>query len=598
MAQYVSTRNLKFLLHEVLKTTELNQYNYYQDYDEESINMAIDAAKQLSDQYLYPIYTEMDRDKATIKDGIVYTHPGLEKAIKAIGEGGWISAHSPYEVNGQQMPLAVLNAALFIMYAANANAACYPFLTQGASNLILSFGNEAIKEKFIPKMYTGEWQGTMALTEPQAGSSLSDIVATAEPQADGTYKIQGQKIYISGGDHEGVENVIHLLLARIKGAPAGTKGISLFVVPKYREENGNLVSNDVQTAGLFGKMGQKGYVAAHLMYGEKDNCYGYLVGEEHRGLSYMFKMMNEARIGTGLVSAGTASAAYYASLEYAKVRPQGRHLSKKDASLPQVLIIEHADVRRMLLYQKAIVEGSIALLIQCSQYADIAHVAEGETKEKAHLMLELLTPIAKSYPSEFGTLSVSTGMQCLGGAGYCDDFPLEQLYRDIRVNSIYEGTTTIHGLDLLGRKVMMEKGRAMKYFLNEVKDCIAEASQIAELQTPAAQLGQAVKSLHAITLELTQLAMQDRPEVFTADATLYLEYFGIVTIGWQWLQQAIKAHQGLQQTEVADEQDFYNGKLAALRYFFEYELPKTLGLHQRLQSKERVTLDTKEAWIN
>ena len=338
--EYINIRNLKFMLHEVLDLEKINSLPKYQDYDAEAYNMAIDSVKDLSDTYLYPIFTEMDKKKAYYdeKDKEVKVHPGLQKAIKALGEAGWIGAYTDYEKGGQQMPQLLLNTGKIIMNAANANAAAYTLLTDGASNLIRAFGSAALHDEYVPKMMAGDWQGTMCLTEPQAGSSLSDIITTAAHNKDGYFNIKGQKIYISGGDYETTENIIHLTLARIEGAPAGTKGISLFVVPKYRKEAEKLVSNDVITAGLFGKMGQKGYVAAHLMMGESEDCKGYLVGAPNRGLPYMFQMMNEARIGTGAMAAGTASAAYYASLQYANERPQGRHPSNKDASQPQGLL--------------------------------------------------------------------------------------------------------------------------------------------------------------------------------------------------------------------------------------------------------------------
>ncbi len=595
---YVSTRNLKFLLHEVLQAEQLNRFPYFGDYDQEAIDMAIEAALQIGDTHLYPIYRDMDKNKAYFKDGEVHVHPGLRTAIKAIADGGWITAPYDYDSGGQQMPYTIMNAGLLIFYAANANAACHAFLTQGAARLIRNFASEELKERYLPGMYSGDWQGTMAMTEPQAGSSLTDLSSSAEPTEEGYYRIQGQKIYISGGDHTGVDNVVHLLLARIKGAPQGTKGISLFVVPKLRHENGQLVSNDVTTAGIYGKMGQKGYVAAHIMLGEKGDCRGYLVGEPHHGLSYMFQMMNEARVATGLVATGTASAAYYAALKYANERVQGRHPSQKDPSLPQTLIIEHADVRRMLLFQKAVTEGSAALLFQCSYYGDVSTVAEGEEKEQAHLLFELLTPIAKSYPAEMGIQAVSAGMQCLGGAGYCDDFPLEQHYRDIRVNAIYEGTTGIHGMDLLGRKVMMANGKAMALFMTEIKNVINEASELDGLQPYAQQMGEAAADLHVLTMHLLQLAMKDRPEVFLADATLYLESFGTVTIAWMWLKQALAAEKALLAGDLpADEHNFYSGKIAAFQYFFEYELPKTQALNERLRSENRITLDMDSAWL-
>ncbi len=593
--QYISHRNLRFLLHEVLKASDLKRFEYYQDYDQEAFDMALDAAKQIADNVIFPYNKDMDRFKVTVPDGrTVHVHPQLKNIIQAIADGGWISANAPYEQGGSQMPITLANCGLATFYAASINA-CYPFLTAGAANLIATYGSEELKQNYLPNMYSGAWQGTMALTEPQAGSSLSDVIASAEAtEKEGVYKIKGQKIYISGGDHDAVDNVVHLLLARLKGAPAGTKGISLFVVPKYRLDGSD---NDVTTAGVYGKMGQKNYVAAHLMYGEADNCEGYIVGQAHQGLPYMFQMMNEARIGTGLVAFANASAAYYASLKYANERPQGRHPSNKDATQPQILIIEHAEVRRMLLLQKAIVEGGISLLLECSYLADVAHAAEGEEKENAHLLLELLTPMAKTYPSEMGIISVKTAMQSLGGAGYCDDFPIEQYYREIPINTIYEGTTTIHGMDILGRKIMMKNGKAIELFGNELMKVIGEASTIANLAPMAQKLGLSAQKLKECTQHLIGLAKTETPEVFLADATLYLEYFGYVTIGWQWLKQAVAAQKALTTAEGESELNFYNGKVATADFYFEYELPKTRPLHEKLMSSNRVTMTVDKNWI-
>lgn len=598
--KYINVRNLKFILHEFLDLEKINSLDKFQDYDAEAYDMALDAAKDLADTYLHPIYTEMDKKKAYYneEDGEVKVHPGLKKAIDAIGASGWIGAYADYEKGGQQMPLTLFNAGRLIMHAANANATGYTLLTDGASNLIRSFANSDLHDYYVPKMMSGEWQGTMALTEPQAGSSLSDVKTSATPNEDDSYNIKGQKIYISGGDYETATNVIHLTLARIDGAPAGTKGISLFVVPKYRAEGNDFVRNDVTTAGLFGKMGQKGYVAAHLMYGESDDCKGYLVGEPHRGLRYMFQMMNEARIGTGAMAAGMISAAYYASLQYANERAQGRHPSNKDVHQPQVLIIEHADVRRMLLFQKAILEGSIALVQLCAYYADLAENATGEEQENAHLLLELLTPVVKSYPSEWGNLAVSAGLQVLGGAGYTDDFPLEQYYRDIRINAIYEGTTAIHGMDILGRKVTMAKGKPLQLILREIKTTITEASAIDALKPHATKMEEAAKSMHRTTMHLIDVAMKNRPEVFLADATLYLEYFGIVTVAWLWLKQGLIAQRAIDKGAQANDLLFYQGKVHTMRYYFEYELPKIQALQERLLSADNLTLDINTDYIN
>jgi alkylation response protein AidB-like acyl-CoA dehydrogenase len=594
--EYISVRNLKFLLHECLNApARLSQSAYYADYNAETLDMITDAAKQIGDTVLHPYFTEMDRSHPELHEGEVKVHPQLKVAIQTFAESGWIGANATYEEGGMQMPRVMHAIGSLIFYAANVSGSTYVFLTQGAANLIRCFGNQQLKSAYIPKMYSGEWQGTMALTEPQAGSSLGDITSAAEPTDDGYYKIKGQKIYISGGDHDAVDNVVHLMLARIKGAPAGIKGISLFVVPKKRLENGTLVANDVTTAGLFEKMGCGSYVAAHLMMGEQDDCRGWLVGEPNKGLSYMFQMMNEARLGTGFVAAGNASAAYYASLQYARERSQGRHPSNKDASLPPVLIIEHADVKRMLLFQKSVVEGSIALLLMCSYFADLELVAEGQEKARAQLLLELLTPIAKTYPSEMGIQSISAGLQCLGGAGYCKDFPLEQLYREVRINAIYEGTTGIQAMDLLGRKVMMENGAAAKAFFKEVAEDIKRQSDPRVLPY-AKMLAESLGQLQQVTMHLAGLGMKQTPEIFLADATLYLEYFGTVVIAWMWLLQGEKAAAALSQAS-GSEVAFYESKLATMKYFMEYELPKTLGLHKRLINDDKFTADLPSDFI-
>jgi len=598
--KYVSIRNLKFLLNEVLDLEATKNLSYYQEYDDATFDMIMDMAKDIGDSHLYPIFSEMDKKKSYYdeEEGVVKVHPKLRGVIKVLGEGGWICPYATYEEGGQQMPHVILNAGRFILHAANANAVAYTMLTDGSANLIRSFGSEEQKSYYVPNMMSGHWQGTMALTEPDAGSSLSDVKTSATPQDDGSYHIQGQKIYISGGDYEGVENIVHLTLARIDGAPQGTKGISLFIVPKYREENGSLIHNDVNTAGLYGKMGQKGTVAAHLSFGDNNNCKGYLVGREHNGLRYMFQMMNEARIGTGAMAAASASAAYYASLQYANERPQGRHPSNKDLTSLQVLIIEHADVRRMLLFQKAIVEGSLALVMHCATYMDLAEHGEGQVKEDAHTLLELLTPLAKSFPAEWCNLSTSAGIQILGGAGFTDDFPLEQYYRDVRIASIYEGTTTIHGMDILGRKVMMGEGKALKLLAQEMIATIKKASSVNGLEAYVSKLSTALKSLQETTQHLAQLAMKDRPEVFLSDATLYLEYFGIVTVAWLWLKQGLVAQLALEKGATGDDENFYQGKVHTMKYYFEYEVPKIHALRERLLSENKLTLELKSEYLN
>jgi len=490
-------------------------------------------------------------------------------------------------------------ASNFIFSAANFPAAAYPGLTTGAAHLILSFGSDQLIETYVPSLLEGKWQGTMALTEPQAGSSLSDITTRADPSEEGFYRIHGQKVFISAGDHDGVDNIVHLMLARIKGAPPGVKGISLFVVPKRRpDENGALVSNDINVTAVYHKMGYRGCPITQLSMGENDNCRGYLVGEPHKGLTYMFQMMNEARIGVGLQATAIASAAYYAALEYAKERPQGRKIDNKDMSLPQIPIIEHADVRRMLLFQRAIVEASLSLVLQCGMYVDLIHVTQGEERHKWSLLLDLLTAVVKSYPSEMGILAVSQGLQILGGYGYCDEFPLEQYYRDMRIHPIHEGTTGIQGLDLLGRKVVMENVAAVRLYFEEVSKAVQSGLADQELKAYAEKLQEAMGRLQSVISHLMTYALNGRIERFLADATLFLEFFSLTVMAWQWLLQGLAIRKGQESHPSEADSLFYRGKLITLKYFFDYELPKTLGLAARLTEEEAPSLEMSEQFFS
>jgi len=593
--KFISERNLKFLLYEVFDTPSLTQYPYYADHSRESFDMALETAVKIGKNLMKPKLSEMDKNPPEFVNGRVKVHPLVRTLMKECGEGGWIAAPFPFDLGGQQLPLMISGACRFILSAANYSASVYPFLTTGAAHLILAFGSQEMIATYVPKMFSGEWQGTMALTEPQAGSSLADITTTAELINQDYYKIRGQKIFISAGDHDGVDNVIHLMLAKIKGAPAGVRGISLFIVPQKRIENGQLVSNDVNTAGIYHKLGYRGAPITQLSMGENNDCRAYLVGEPHRGLMYMFQMMNEARIDVGLGAAAIASAAYYASLEYARERPQGRRLTSKDPTQPQIPIVQHADIRRMLLFQRAVVEGSMSLILQCAWYADLGRVLTGEEKEKNELLLDLLTPVAKSYPSEMGIPSVSAGLQILGGYGYCDEFPLEQFYRDARIHPIHEGTTGIQGITLLGRNVTMKNGQAFKLFYAEVQGDIKKAEEVAELKSFALELKEALDKLTKVTLHLIGIAQSKGPDVFLADSTLYLEFFGIVSIAWQWLLQALSIQKALDQKPSGADADFYQGKLYTFRYFFRYELPKIEGLAKRLMEADGLTVEMNDS---
>jgi alkylation response protein AidB-like acyl-CoA dehydrogenase len=592
--QYTNMNNLRFLLYDVHKVEDLLKAAIYKDFDREGIDILLDATKDLADQEFHPYCAEMDEKPVRYEDGKVIAHPQLGVIIEKCAEAGVFGSYFSYENGGMQLPMILFGATNHIYHAANNHVVGYMNLTTGAANLIATFGNQQLIDTYLPNMVAGKWMGTMALTEPQAGSSLSDVKTSALPQGDGTYKIKGQKIFISGGDHQFGENFIHLTLARIEGAPAGTKGISLFVVPKHRPDaDGSLTYNDVITAGDFQKMGQKGYATTHLVFGEGDNCQGYLVGQPNLGLKYMFQMMNEARVDVGHIANSIATAAYHASLQYAKERPQGRRLSSdgsKNVSEEQTLIIHHPDVRRMLLLQKAVTEGGLSLLLECGKLTDVSITSEGEEKENAHLLLELLTPIAKTYPSEMGRIATSNGLQILGGYGFCNDFPLQQYYRDIRITSLYEGTSGIQSMDLLGRKVTMQNGRALQLLVNEMTETIRDAANLESLKPYADLLAEKMKLTQRVLAHLSDFALKGDYERFLADASIFMEFTSTVVIAWQWLKQAVISQKALVTGVGSFTTDFYESKLLTMKFYFKYELPKTTGLAEVLMHPDAITI--------
>ncbi len=596
--KYCSVETLKFLLHDVHDLKSVLKAERYADFDSESVDFILDSAKDLADQEFFPYYQEMDEKPAVYKDGEILVHPHIKTVIKKSAELGLLGATFDHDHGGMQLPWMASLGAGYIMTAANNPLVMYAGLTAGAAHLIATYGTHEQTEMYVPKMLNGEWGGTMCLTEPQAGSSLSDITSAAYPQPDGSYKIVGQKIFISSGDHQCVDNIIHLFLARIEGAPAGTKGISLFIVPKKRiKEDGTLESNDVKAAGDFQKLGQRANATAHLSFGENDDCQGWLVGDENRGLAQMFQMMNGARIEVGMNGAAIASAAYEASLQYAKERPQGRSLSRegqKDVTKGQTTIINHPDVRRMLFLQKAVVEGSLSLLMEAGRLMDLKQTTTGDEQKNHHLLLEFLTPIAKTYPSEMGRVSVSTGLQVLGGYGFCLDFPLQQYYRDIRIMALYEGTTGIQSLDLLGRKATAKNGKALMLLMGEVQQAIQAANTYDDLKPYAKVLGKKMQEVQEVMAHLVQYAMKGEFEKFLADATIFMEFAGTIVIGWQWLKMASKAKEALVTGNMNQPVEFYESKVHTMKFFYKYEMPKTASAKEVLLNSEFLTIQEPE----
>jgi alkylation response protein AidB-like acyl-CoA dehydrogenase len=570
-SNYVSLDTLRFLLFEVHKVQNLFNSEYYGHLDESTAELMLQAAKDWADVEMYPYFKEMDETPAHWHEGRVKSHPQIKKILLDSGENGWIGGRDTFENGGVQMPDTLYAAIHVIFEAANNAAQGYVALSGGAAHLITSFASQNLIDTYVPKMYAGHWQGTMALTEPQAGSSLTDITTSATPTEQGFYKIKGHKIFISGGDHASADNFVHLTLARIEGAPPGVKGISLFVIPRLRPAFGDTWEyNDVQTAGDFQKMGQRGYSTTHLVFGDEDDCHGWLVGEPNKGLPYMFQMMNEARIGVGHTAAAVAMAAYLASLQYAKERPQGRLPSSRNPLDPPIPIIQHADVKRMIMTQQVIVEGALSLAIECSKMADLERIMPEESlKKEYHLLLEFLTPIVKTYSTEAGIRSVSLGLQVLGGYGYTMDFPLQQYYRDIRIMALYEGTTGIQSLDLLGRKVMMENGAAFKLVMEKMIETILEAEE--SFPDHATKLHQEVYRLADVTAHLIDFAKKGEVEKFTADATIYMEMTANIVIAWQWLKMALVAKKETEKQRFGA--DYYENIVKAMEFYYRYELP-------------------------
>src|SRR5262245_44426292 len=535
----VDDRDVEMLLEEVLDLGRLLRLPYFAEHDRETCQMLIAAARELAREVLYPAYRVLDAEPPRLVDGRVRVHPRMRELYARMTELGAVAAPRPHEVGGSQVPLAVLAPAAAYLMAANLSAYGYVGLTQGAAHLLEAFGDDELRTSYMARMYRGEWTGTMALTEPHAGSSLADITTAAEPTGEGYYRIRGAKIFISGGDQDITENVVHMTLARIGGAPAGMKGVSLFCVPKRRLEGGALVDNDVAVTGLMHKSGWRGLPSLALAYGERGDCRGWLVGEPHQGIRYMFQMMNEARIMIGLNGVATASVAYHEALAYARVRTQGRPVTAKDPAMPPVAIVEHPDVRRMLLRQKAIVEGGLALLVRVSFYADLAsHATEAAERERAGLLLDLLTPVAKSFPAERGFEANALALQIHGGYGYSSEYLPEAWLRDQKLNSIHEGTTGIQGLDLLGRKVMAEGGLALRELGADMEAACARAAAAGVDGAWLAAMRDAGAAIGALTAALGARGLAGDVAGMMLHSADYLELCSIWVIGWQWIAQA------------------------------------------------------------
>jgi len=562
----VSDRNVEFVLYELLRAEQLCLLPHFSGHGRETFDLLLSSARKLSREVLFPAFKPMDESPPRLENGQVRVHPAMREIWPRMFELGLAASTRPEEIGGQQLPATIAVMASHYLMSANGAAFGYLGLTEGAAHLIEAFGNEFLRSEVMPKMYAGEWAGTMALTEPHAGSSLADVATRARPGPEGIFFIDGHKVFISGGDQDLTPNIVHLTLARIEGAPAGIKGVSLFAIPKKRLDGSD---NDCSCAGVFHKMGWRGLPSIALNFGERGDCRGWLVGEPGKGIAYMFQMMNAARLMVGLNGVSTASAAYFEALEYAKTRPQGRPLQSRDARAPQVPIVEHADVRRMLLKQKCIVEGGLALLATCARYVDLSQHAEApEERRRAQLLLDLLTPVAKTFPAERGFESNALAVQVHGGYGYTSEYLPEAWLRDQKLNTIHEGTSGIQGLDLLGRKVVAESGAAL-LALNEEIAATAQRAQEAGVEPAwieAVRL--AFATIGEVTMHLAQLGLAGDRDGMLLHSADYLDLVSTAAIAWIWLAQAAAAR------EAKSSDPFYLGKLAAAQYWIASELPR------------------------
>jgi butyryl-CoA dehydrogenase len=597
MSTIVNRRDLDFLLYETLGMETLLENERFADYDREAIEAILDVSQSIAEEHYQPSAGKLDANEPEFINGKVEIIPEVKQALTEYKNAGLFAAGYDADRGGMQLPIMVGQALSSMFVCANTSISSYAFLTQGAANMLLACGSEDLIDKYFPKMRAGDWYGTMCLSEPQAGSSLSDIRCKAEPVGDGSYKLSGAKMWISAGDHELSENIVHMVLAKIPGSPAGVKGISLFLVPKHRVNDDGSIGepNNIALAGLNHKMGNRGTTNCLLNFGENGDSIGYLVGAENQGLMNMFHMMNEARIGVGMAAAITGLGGYLYSLDYARNRPQGRHLHNKDPEAPMVMISEHADVKRMLMTQKAYVEGAQALLYYAAKLVDLQALESDESeRQRMTMLLELLTPICKSWPSEYCLEANKLAIQVLGGYGYTREYPVERMYRDNRLNHIHEGTHAIHGIDILGRKVRMANGAAMHALAGEVSATLAAAGAHKNLAAHCQQLQAAMGSVQT-TLEAVSKA--NDPSLALANATLFLDGMGHVVIAWMWLKQAVAANEGLENCTAADKA-FYHGKLAACNFFYRYELPTAISKFDLVSTLDTTCYDlTAEQFI-
>jgi alkylation response protein AidB-like acyl-CoA dehydrogenase len=593
----VDKRDINFCLYEYLGLEEMCKLPKYSEFNRELFDMVIDEAIKFSVDVLAPLNIVLDREGVRYQDGMVRVPEACHQAYKKFCEGGWIAPSGDPEYGGQGLPLTLASAVGEIMLGASMAFQTTPGLTKVTGSLLETYGTEVTKT-YIEKLYSGVWSGTMCLTEPGAGSAVGDLKCKAIKDGD-HYLIEGEKIFITGGDQDMTENILHLVLARVEGAPKGIKGVSLFLIPKIRiNDDGTLAEpNNVACGGIEHKMGMHGSPTCSLIFGGDGPCHGYLVGEENQGIRFMFQMMNEARIGVGLQGLCVSAASYQEALAYAKERVQGVDImDMKNVDAPRVPIIKHPDVKRMLLTMKAFSEGMRAMLYFSARCSDLSeHAKDDEEKQKWTQMLELLTPICKAYCSDYGYDMTTVGIQVLGGYGYCNEYPQEQYARDSKAASIYEGTNAIQALDLLGRKVAGKGGLAFMTFLNHLNVFLDEHAKHPTLSGYVEKLQKARDTLTGVVMHFQKTGTED-PYYPILCATPFLEMFGHVVMSYFLLDMAILAEKklsALPEGPIADspEKTFYDGKLHSARFFIDTYLPKAAAIAETAHSGNRSPLE-------
>jgi alkylation response protein AidB-like acyl-CoA dehydrogenase len=582
MAQYIADRrDIDFVLHEQIQVEDLSKTELFGDFNKKTVDMIVSEARNLAIKEILPTQELGDQEGCKFDNGKVTVPEHFHKAFELLKEGEWVAMTESPDWGGQGMPTTVAMAANDYLVGANYAFMIYSGLTNGAGKLIESFGTEKQKQLFLSKMYAGEWTGTMLLTEPEAGSDVGALTTSAVKNEDGTYSITGNKIFISGGEHDLTENIIHPVLARIEDAPKGTKGISLFIVPKiWVNDDGSLGEfNDVVCTGIEEKMGIHGNSTCSLVLGGKGNCKGMLLGQENKGMSAMFQMMNEARLLVGLQGLACASSAYMYAVNYARERVQGRHLwNMMDKDAPSVPIIQHPDVRRQLMMMKVYVEGIRSLLYYVGMCEDRIKISKDEQeKSKYQGIIDVLIPIAKGYATDRAFDVCSHGVQVYGGYGYIRDYPMEQLLRDCRITMIYEGTNGIQAMDLLGRKLGLNKGKPMMDLLEEIQKSIAMAEGFQGLKDFAGRLGATVNKLGEVALHMGKAAMSLRVLNAFAFAHPFMEVCGDVVMAWMLLWRAAIAARELENKPGKKDAAFYEGQIKSAEFFIYSILPITLG---------------------